>query len=110
MTTIQVRYIGVKPKQTDCIAGTGTVWNGPGDVKTVPIKAWEQFRKHPTVYELVEGEAQSQPSSNKTLADADTPPDLNAMDRDALFALAVKRELNPHHKAGKAKLIEMLEA
>lgn len=110
MTTIQVRYIGVKPKQTDCIAGTGTVWNGPGDVKPVPIKAWEQFRKHPTVYELVDDEVQSVPAAGMTLADADTPPDMNAMDRDALFALATERGLAPHHKAGKAKLIEMLEA
>ena len=76
MSTIQVRYIGVKPRQTDCLAGTGTVWNGPGDVQTVPLKAWEKFSKHPTVYELVEGDepeaASTDDSGAMTLADA--PP------------------------------------
>lgn len=110
MSTIKVRYIGVKPRQTDCLAGTGTVWNGPGDVQTVPLKAWEKFSKHPTVYELVEEDAPAATASGATLADADAPPDLKALDRDALFSMAHKRGLNPHHKLGRDKLLEMLGA
>ena len=36
-------------------------------------------------------------------------PDLDALTRDELYALAVERGLEPHHKTGKAKLRAMLQ-
>lgn len=102
-----VRYIGRKDRKADNVANSATVWAGNGDVQDVPAEVWDKLQKHPDVWELA---GDSKPAGNKTLADADAAPDLNAMDRDALFTLATKRGLTPHHKAGKAKLIEMLEA
>lgn len=37
------------------------------------------------------------------------PLDLDALTRDELYALAVERGLEPHHKTGEAKLRAMLQ-
>lgn len=43
---VDVEYVGSKAKSTDNVAGTGTVWNGPGDVQKVPASAWPKLAKH----------------------------------------------------------------
>lgn len=53
---LKVRYVGLKDKEVDCVAGTGVTWIGHGDVQSVPAKAWAIMAKHPDVWDLVEGE------------------------------------------------------
>lgn len=50
----RVEYIGRKPRQTDTVAGTSTVWIGAGDVQEVPDEAWDAMSKHPFVWRLAE--------------------------------------------------------
>lgn len=53
MSTVKVKYVGVKPQKTDNVAGTGQVWNGPDDVQEVPIAAWAKLSKHPDIWQRV---------------------------------------------------------
>lgn len=107
MTTLLVRHIGLHAKRADTMSGEGTVWYGPGDIKPVSPRAWEILKRYPDLWELVE-EDEKPTSAGATLADADAAVDLAAMDRDALYALAVERGLKPHHKHGADKLRELL--
>jgi hypothetical protein len=88
-----VEYIGRKPKQTDTVAGTGTIWVGTGDVQPVSDEAWAAMAKHPFVWRLAE--KQQVPAVTGGLSDAaslssddsDKPadkPDLYAMNTAAL--------------------------
>lgn len=52
--TILVEYVGLKPKETDCVAGTGVTWTGLGDVQAVPASAWKIMAQHTDVWKLVE--------------------------------------------------------
>lgn len=47
-----IKYIGTKPVKHDNVAGTSTIWTGPGDVKEVSDAAVPLLLKHPTVWEL----------------------------------------------------------
>jgi len=47
-----IKYIGPKPVKHDNVAGTSTIWSGPGDVQEVPDAAVPLLLKHPTVWEL----------------------------------------------------------
>ncbi len=88
-----VEYIGRKPKQTDTVAGTGTIWIGAGDVQPVSDEAWAAMAKHPFVWRLAD--KQQEPTFTGGLSDAaslssddsDKPadkPDLFAMQTAAL--------------------------
>ena len=71
--TIKVRYIGLKPKETDCVAGTGVTWCGAGDVQEVPVSAWAKMQRHNDVWELAE--ADDPAPSGLSLADAEPAAD-----------------------------------
>ena len=84
-----VEYIGRKPKQTDTVAGTGTIWVGTGDVQPVSDEAWAAMAKHPFVWRLAE--KQQVPAVTGGLSDAASlssddsdKPDLYAMTTAAL--------------------------
>lgn len=53
MDYLIVEYVGLKPKETDCVAGTGLTWTGKGDRQDVPAKAWDIMKRHPDVWALV---------------------------------------------------------
>lgn len=49
-----VRYIGSKARKVDNVAGTGAVWNGPGDEREIKdINAVAKLLQHADVWELV---------------------------------------------------------
>lgn len=68
MTSVKVRYIGAKDLKEDNVAGTGTVWLGKGDVKSVPLDAWAKMSKHTAVWELVDED--EEPPLKRTLGTA----------------------------------------
>ena len=50
-----IKYIGGKPRKTDNVANTGTVWHGPGDVQDVADdKAVAALLAHSGVWALAE--------------------------------------------------------
>jgi hypothetical protein len=53
----KIEYVGKKPIQPDCVAGTGIVWNGAGDIQEVndPI-AIAKLLEHTDSWRLVDGE------------------------------------------------------
>jgi hypothetical protein len=53
---IKVRYVGLKERRADTVAGTGTVWIGHGDVQDVPDAAWPKLSKHPDIWERVDAD------------------------------------------------------
>jgi hypothetical protein len=48
---IPVRYLGKKARQTDSVNGSGTVWNGNGDVQFVSRQHAARLFSHPLVWE-----------------------------------------------------------
>lgn len=115
---IQVRYIGTKEQKGDNVAGTGAVWNGPGDVQSVPDGAWAKLSAHPSVWERVDepggaGLASKAPGKKTTkttdpdafkLQHADgSTLDLASLDDAALAAFVAEHELTvPPTKKGDA--------
>lgn len=99
MSTVRVEYVGKKPEETDCVAGTGLTWVGLGSVHDVPLEAWEKMLAHPDVWKLAD-------SANETemlgLSDAnptqEEPSGLDAMDDDALRSFAEQNHIKVHHK------------
>jgi len=71
--TVDVEYIGQKDIKHDNVAGTNVVWDGPGDVRPVPVTAWPLLAKHPNVWRLAAERAlrqqQVQQEPSKPLAD-----------------------------------------
>lgn len=63
MSTLRVMYVGRKERETDCVAGTGIVWVGQGDIKDVPAKAWATMAQHPDVWQLVDDNQAPQPTA-----------------------------------------------
>jgi hypothetical protein len=51
--TVRLRYVGLKPQETDCVAGTFITWVGWGDIREVPARCWPIMARHPDVWELV---------------------------------------------------------
>lgn len=98
---LKVRYIGRKDSKADNVAGSGVVWNGPGDVQEVSAEAWDKLAPYDTVWELAEGDA--------TLIDL-TGIDLDGMEVDALRALAAEKGVRVHHRTGADKVREALRA
>jgi hypothetical protein len=48
---MKIMYIGRQPRHRDRLFGTGTQWNGPGDVQEVEdAAATKMLNQHPTVY------------------------------------------------------------
>lgn len=94
---LKVKYVGLKDKETDCVAGTGITWTGKGDVQEVPDKAWDIMARHPDVWELVAEEAPAEAAMG--LADAKpvepapaaADPDLFSMNTAALREFAQDR-------------------
>lgn len=80
MNTVQVEYVGQKPIKHDNVAGTGIVWNGPGDVQTVPNEAWARMARHADVWRL-KGEGAR--AAVKPVAAAPTPTPSTAPGRQA---------------------------
>ena len=54
---VKIRYIGKKSEKIDNVANTGIVWDGYGDVKTVPEKAVKKLIEYKDIWELVSGNA-----------------------------------------------------
>lgn len=107
-----VRYVGRKPIKADNVAGTGVVWNGPGDEQAVPVDAWPKLAKHEGVWDLVEEAV----PTGLTLGDAAVTEsfDLDAATDEAVHAFAKAKGLKVHHKVNGEKLRatvrELLEA
>lgn len=101
---LKVRYVGLKDKETDCVAGTGITWVGKGDVKEVPDKAWNLMKNHPDVWELIEAPAAASPVDDdrfKVVVDSfgqREVVDLSAMDDDALKAFVDSHNLDVSKK------------
>lgn len=53
MAEVLVEYVGLKDRETDCVAGTGLTWVGVGSRHRVPEKAWEVMQRHPDVWRRV---------------------------------------------------------
>ena len=89
----KIQYIGKKPVKHDNVAGTGTVWNGTGDVQEVkdPLVV-AQLLRHGSVWQMADGKAAPEspepPQAKKPEPEPehDNPPlvDLAAMDADGL--------------------------
>lgn len=133
-----IKYIGKKPVKTDNVAGTGTVWNGPGDVQNVDKpEAVAKLLAHTGIWVREEAEAKpvalsevtntapkppetKAPTENTaglTLAPGTTVTDaanplagIDTMEAPELHALAKKLGVNVHHAAGAAKVREALRA
>jgi hypothetical protein len=75
MDTLLVEYVGLKPQETDCVAGTKITWVGLGDIKPVPASAWVIMSKHPDVWKLADVQATAAPglANAKAAAPAPTP-------------------------------------
>lgn len=69
MSTVNVRYVGLKSRKQDTAAGTGIVWNGPGDVQAVPLKVWPALAKHADVWRLA-NEQDADSALRSAMADA----------------------------------------
>lgn len=65
----KVKYVGTKSVKTDNVAGTKTVWAGQGDVQEVDDVTWAKLRKHPDIWECVDGST-APSSTSPSLADA----------------------------------------
>jgi len=48
-----LRYVGKKPWAIDSIGGTGTLWNGNGDIQEVPNEVGEKLLGYPDQWEEV---------------------------------------------------------
>jgi hypothetical protein len=108
MSTLSVRYVGLKPKETDCVAGTGLTWIGKGDVQQVPVKAWDIMQKHPDVWELVDT-SEDEPTGLALAAasvnvDTQAQADLSAMDAPSLreWAAANGKQIDGRLKSADA--------
>lgn len=117
------KYVGLKPQETDCVAGTGITWIGFGAVQPVPDAAWEIMRNHPDVWELdAESAPVPTPVSGLGLADSlpcvldtiDTiaaqMPSIDLTDKAALRALATERGVQVHPNAKAETFVERLRA
>jgi hypothetical protein len=121
MSTLFVEYVGLKPQETDCVAGTKITWIGLGDVQEVPASAWDIMKNHPDVWKLVEKPATPSladavpkvpPADGVILSEGnapDTDDGLDAMDAAQLRALADERGINQRLK-NPDKLREALRA
>ena len=49
-----IRYIGLKPRKIDNVAGTPAVWDGPGTDQEVNDAAAAKLLQHPAVWALAE--------------------------------------------------------
>lgn len=56
---VEVEYVGLKDRETDCVAGTGLTWIGLGSRHMVQASAWEVMRRHPDVWRKVEAKRQA---------------------------------------------------
>lgn len=54
MADVYLRYVGKKPWSVDSIGGTGTIWNGNGDIQPVPAEVAEKLINYPDQWELAE--------------------------------------------------------
>ena len=54
MNEINLRYVGLKPRQQDCIYGTNIWWDGFGDIKAVPADVAPKLLLHPDVWALAD--------------------------------------------------------
>lgn len=119
MTTVLVRYIGLKPSEMDKKARTGLVWVGHGAVHPVPIKAWDDYlSKHPDVWELADvagglsdAKPAAAPNAGEMQAPAGKPPHVAEMDEAALRAFAKANSLKiDGRKKGEALRAAVLDA
>ena len=60
-----LRYVGKKPWAIDSVGGTGTLWNGNGDIQEVPDDVGAKLLGYPDQWEEV---------IPKKTADATKPP------------------------------------
>ena len=122
---IQVEYIGLKPLKTDNVAGSATVWHGPGDIQPVKPEVWAKLKPFDTVWREAAEPATDQsaalhsenppgptpdetpqPDAFKYVLQQDGGPDvvLDTMDLDALKAF------NNQHKLGVDNRIKKADA
>lgn len=128
MATAKIKYVGLKERETAFSVETSIVWT-PGAVESVDLKHVEAMLKHPDVFALADapqamGLADVQPvkadETPKTIGEVPAKtdripadalsPDLTAMSREELHALAKARGVKVHHTSGAAKVIEALQA
>jgi hypothetical protein len=117
---MKIKYVGLKDEETAFSHKTGIVWT-PGAVHEVADKAMcVQMLQHPDVFaEDTEGATLADGTVAKeqgdkvrttiTLADG-TVKDLVDLDKEALHALAKELNVQVHHAAGPAKVIDALFA
>lgn len=119
-----IRYIGKKPRKVDTVAGTGVIWNGPGDVQPVPDHAVKVLLLHTDSWEPadVKAAAAAAAAADKTPAEPVVPvepkvekkedetqrptlPNLETMDKDGLKEFALREYGHTFHpNTGEAKM------
>lgn len=111
---MKIKYVGAKPDgETAFSDKTGITWH-PGDVHEVKEAVAAAMLKHPDVFaidavEVVPTKADAPISASITLADGSVVA-LDALDKEALHALAKEQGVAIHHAAGSAKVVEALVA
>lgn len=50
---VYIKYVGKKPWTVDVLGGTGTIWNGNGDIQPVPEAVAQKLVAHPDQWEVV---------------------------------------------------------
>lgn len=96
----KIVYTGSKPKWLDNSKAPGVVWSGQGDAQEVSDAAWQKLKAHADIFAVVVESA-----SPAAAAAVDMKPaDLEAMDDDAVRALAKAREYNLRSNLGSENL------
>lgn len=100
---VKLRYVGLKPTEIDHLYGTGLVWVGNGDIKEVPVIAWNKgMKNHPDVWALVETETCS-------ISPYDETTGVHGLTEDEVRELGKQNGL--HHRLTtenmRAKLVEL---
>jgi hypothetical protein len=70
---MDLRYVGRKPIKADSVARTGIVWNGHGDIQSVPDDKAGLFLEHPDIWEPVGAMPAGVPTLTATLAPTPAP-------------------------------------
>lgn len=95
-----IRYIGVKPRKEDNVAGTGLVWT-PGEVHVVTSEVGSKLLRHPDVWEETEIEQGLEVQPVGTAKKEDKPQKKEDDPRPSLvnFSAMSLPQLREHAKA-----------
>ena len=119
---IELRYIGRKAWAVDPVAGTPTVWDGPGDIQGVSVGAARKILRHPDEWELANPEDASRLEVNTShtttdeeghlveVDDADLKKPVDKMSRAELKVYAkTKFGRDVSASTSRAHLIDQIE-